>query len=433
MHSRHLVALAASFAVTVLCAGSSTLSASDCIVAFARDTRPDPATIATRFGDTLMQRSRDRLDPSLYEPAAAAYKRALSADPQRVPAMLGLAWARNSQHDFAEGCRWAEAALAIDPDLPDAFALLGDAEVERGDYEAAFDHFQRALDLRPDLSSYSRAAHLLWLTGDADRGRELMRMAIAAGGTAPENTAWCRAQLALMHFHAGDLDSAQAILNDALRGAPDNVHLLVAAGRVRAARGEHDAAIAALRRSVEISPTHDALAALADLHAATGRDAGERSQVDAVVAFHREHAAASHTHARPHAHVAKEPEHAHAASHASAQLALFLADHDRELESALAEAQAAYEAFPNVFAAEALAWCQFKTGRLEDAAATIREALRWNTPVADLHFHAGMIFAKLGDTAAARAHLERALAINPAFHPRHAAVAAQKLARLKSA
>ena len=41
-----------------------------------------------------------------------------------------------------------------------AYGLLGDAAVEMGDYEAAFKHYQKMLDIRPDLSSYSRGAHL---------------------------------------------------------------------------------------------------------------------------------------------------------------------------------------------------------------------------------------------------------------------------------
>jgi hypothetical protein len=34
-----------------------------------------------------------------------------------------------------------------------------------------------------------------------------------------------------------------------------------------------------------------------------------------------------------------------------------------------------------------------------------------------LHYHAGTIALAVGDTAAARAHLDTALAINPYWHP----------------
>lgn len=371
--------------------------------------------------DALMQRSRDRLDPALYAPAEDLYRRALAADPQNAGAMLGLAWVHNSEHEFAEGRRWAEAALAIDPTIPDAFALIGDGAAELGDYEEAFAQYQKALDLRPDQSSYSRAAQLLWLTGDIESARFLLLKAIAAGSSAPENTAWCRARLALMYFHAGELVSADSVLTEALRDNPNNAHLLIASGRLQAARGSLEGAIDSIKRSVEIAPSHEALAILVDLYTAAGRDSDARSQFDAVMAFHGAH---NHGH-DDHAHV-------HTAPHASHELALFLADHDRDLGVALSSAEADYAAFPNVFAADALAWCQFKAGRYEAAAVTINEALRLGTPIADIHFHAGMIFAKLGDATRAREHLSRALDLNPSFHPRFARVAADELARIRS-
>lgn len=372
-------------------------------------------------GDAAMQRSRDRLEPSLYATAEAAYRRALKTDSRSAAAMVGLAWVHNSEHEFAEGRRWAEAALAIDPKNPEALALIGDGAVELGEYDAAFEFYQKAIDVRPDLSSYSRAAQLLWLTGDTKGARSLMERAIAAGGPAAENTAWCRAQLALMHFNGGELDAADRLLADGLRLAPGNAHLLLAAGRVRAARGEAAAAVEALERSIAGGASHAALATLAELYSAAGREPEARAQFERVVAFHRGHSG-------DHAH--DDAGHDHAPGHASAELALFLADNDRDILTAFASARSAHDAFPNVFSADALAWCAFKAGQLEQAESSIREALRLGTPVADFHFHAGMIYARMGDSAAARTHFERALALNPAFHPRHARVAREQLALL---
>ena len=184
-----------------------------------------------REGDALMQQSRDALDPTRYPLAREAYERALALDPQRPGAMLGLAWVFNSEHQFAEGARWCDRALAVDENLPDAYALLSDGAVELGDYDRALDWCQRALDLRPDLASYSRAAHLLWLTGQPDRARALMTAAIAAGGSHAENTAWCEAQLALMLLHAGETDEAGRRVEVAIARAPRSPHLLLAASR----------------------------------------------------------------------------------------------------------------------------------------------------------------------------------------------------------
>jgi tetratricopeptide (TPR) repeat protein len=394
-----------------------------------RATARHPASGAKELadlGDRLMQQSRDRLAPALYAEAASAYLQALALDPRSTRALLGLAWVKNSRHEFAEGRRWAETALAIDPDLPDAFALLGDAEVELGDYDAAFTHYQRALDLRPDLSSYSRAAHLLWLTGQADRGIELMRRAIRSGGPAPENTAWCRAQLALMVFHTGNAAAAEEIVQDGLRLSPQSAHLLNAAGRILAARGQFDAAIQPLEKSAALAPTHEAFSLLADLYALVGRDADAYRARESVEAFHREHAAG---HGEP----APGTPAGLASVHGSAQLALFLADHDeRRLPEALREAEAAYAATPNVFAADALAWCRLRNGQPKAAAEAIASALRWNTPVAELHFHAGMIFAALDDAPRALSHLSRALSLNPGAFPSFTRQAQEQVRRLQA-
>lgn len=103
----------------------------------------------SRRGDSLMQKSRETMDIRLYEEAESAYERALAIDPNHEAAMVGLAWVHNSEHDFDGGRMWAEKALLLNPALPDAYALLGDAAVELGNYDEAFDHYQKAMDLRP--------------------------------------------------------------------------------------------------------------------------------------------------------------------------------------------------------------------------------------------------------------------------------------------
>ena len=61
--------------------------------------------------------------------------------------------------------------------------------------------------------------------------------------------------------------------------------------------------------------------------------------------------------------------------------------------------------------------------RIEEARALIDEALALGTPDASLHFHAGAIHLALDDKKNAKKHLERALALYPAFDPTGAAEA----------
>lgn len=385
------------------------------------EARPEDPRAWAELGDALMQWSREVPAGSVYDRAEAAYRRALALDPRRPGAMVGLAWVANSRHDFDTGRRWAIQALSIESHLPEAHALLGDAAVEAGDYDGAFEEYQACLDQRPDLSAYARSAHLLWLTGDSRRAQALMYRAIQAGGLHPENTAWCRAELGLMMFHQGALLPAQKQLEQALAEAPRHPHVLAAMGRLKAAQQEYPAAIQFYERALAIADQHATLAALTDLYALTGDSEKSERTFQRVLRFHGE---PEHSHPHP---GASEGSSAAAASHAhgSAELASFLADHDRDLSEALRLAEEAAGISQSVVALDALAWCYYKNGRLDEARETMRKALRWRTPDATLLYHAGMIHTGLPDRALAKRYLYQALNLNPRFDPVHAPVAAK--------
>jgi len=302
--------------------------------------------------------------------------------------------------------RWAEQALEVNPGNAAAVGIRGDAAVELGDYDKAFEDYQKMMDLRPDLSSWSRGAHLLWLTGEKDRAVSLMERAIKAGAPFAENTAWCRAKLAMMHFHDGKLAAAAEALDPSLTASSRNVHVLLAAGRLATALGDPDGARKFYGIILESGPNHEALAALGDLCAQSGEaDAAEKyyAQVEAL--------------------------HAGKATHDHLQMARFYADHDRKLVDALRLAEQ-NKLTRNVLEADVLAWVYFKNGDLPRASEAMKRALSRNTPDPELHFHAGMIAAAAGDRPAARQHLEKALKFNPQFSVLLAPVAVKTLAQL---
>jgi tetratricopeptide (TPR) repeat protein len=366
---------------------------------------PDEAWV--KRGDAMMQKARETLDTRYYDRAEAAFRKALGLNPKNASAMTSMAWVCGGRHEFEASSEWAKKALALDPKQHAAYGLLGDSAVERGDYEAAFEHLQKMLAIRPDVSSYSRAARLMYLTGDTRKATWLMRRAISAGAPHAENTAWCRAQLALMLWHTGALLPAEQALEGALKQTPANFHLLAAMGQVKASRREYRAAIQYYEKAVAIAPQHEALVALGDLYALTGRKGDAEKQFARVERL-------LHTHGP-------------SGAHGGIELARFYADHDRHLREALAMAEADYKAHPDVFGADTLAWCYFKNRRYQDAQKAVQKALRLGTPDARILFHAGMIAAKRGDRAGAQKYLYQALSLNPYFHPVDAATAADTL------
>ncbi|MGH2686566.1 MAG: tetratricopeptide repeat protein, partial [Actinomycetota bacterium] len=72
----------------------------------------------------------------------------------------------------------------------------------------------------------------------------------------------------------------------------------------------------------------------------------------------------------------------------------------------------------------------YRAGRYDQATEAIAEALRLGTPDPRLHYHAGMIALATGDQVLARAELERALRLGPAFDPLQAPEARETLGGL---
>jgi hypothetical protein len=76
-----------------------------------------------------------------------------------------------------------------------------------------------------------------------------------------------------------------------------------------------------------------------------------------------------------------------------AQLARFLADHDRKLDEAVAMAERTAADRHDIFTDDALAWCYFKSGRVAEAAAAIARAQRTGTHDRTILAHAAAITA----------------------------------------
>jgi tetratricopeptide (TPR) repeat protein len=384
------------------------------VTLWAARARQDPrSSLAwTNLGDVLMQKSRETMDVAYYGRAEAAFRQALAISPDNTPAITGIAWVHGSRHEFERSIEWARKALAVDPKSQDAYGLMGDAAVEMGDYEGAFKDYQRMIDIRPDLSSYSRGAHLLFLSGNTRKAIWLMEKAIAAGAPHAENTAWCRAQLALMQWNTGELITAEQTAAAGLALAPTNYHLLAAMGRIKTARQEYDAAIDYYSRASAAVPHHEVVVALGDLYSLLGRQDDARKQYALVQVIHDANRAKG--------------------VQGNGELARFYADHDQNLAEAVSLAEAEYKSRPNVLAADTLAWCYYKRDRPEDAKKMIEKALKLGTPDAMFLFHAGMIHARLGDRVTAQEFLYRAVSLNPNFHPLYAKIATDTLAKLGS-
>jgi tetratricopeptide (TPR) repeat protein len=82
--------------------------------------------------------------------------------PEFTPALRLRGLVLLNDHEFAKARDLAKQMLERDADDALSWGTKSDAELELGDTAAAIESAQRMMDLKPNLPSYGRAAHLRW-------------------------------------------------------------------------------------------------------------------------------------------------------------------------------------------------------------------------------------------------------------------------------
>lgn len=369
--------------------------------------KPNPGKSGwwVNLGKAWVRKARESSDPGYYVNADACAEAALEIAPAN-PSAKGLkSLVLLNAHEFAAARDLAKATLAGDPDDVVALGALGDAELELGNFDAAVAATQKMVDLKPNLPSYSRAAWLAWLQGDVTRAKEIVRLAIDAGGEPadPEPLCWVLVQAAMIFWNEGDHAGAEAGFDLALTKFPDYPPALVGKARVASARGRHAQAAELLEAAWRASPLAETAWMLGDALDAAGRNA------DAQVAWANAQETARQSDRRV--------------------LAAFLATKNRDIDEAVRLAEAEAKVRGDIHTMDVLAWAYYRAGRFEEARTAIDAATRLGTQDAQILFHAGAIRIAQGQTAAGKKRIRQALELNPAFDLAGAAEARTLLAK----
>lgn len=372
-----------------------------------RDNPSDPNSYAL-LGSLMLQKVRENADPNLYVQAEEAFKQALSRDPKQQDALIGLGSLALSRHEFKQAAEWGRQAITVNPYRAQAYGVLGDAQVELGQYDEAVKTIQKMVDTRPDIASYSRVSYLRELHGDVAGAIDAMRRAVNAGAPGAEGTLWAQVQLGQLYFNKGDLQTAEALFANVLAQQANYAPAQAAIAKVRAAQGRADEALALYQTIVSRLPMPQYVIELGELYESMGRRSDAKAQYDVVRAIQQLNAKAQ--------------------MNTDLEMALFEADHGNPMK-AVELARAAYQQRPGIHGADALAWALFRSGQYNEARVYINMALKLSTKDAMLHYHAGMIFLKF-DANEARQQLQTALAINPHFSTFHAPMAMKTLKEL---
>ncbi len=357
-----------------------------------------------------LQKVREVGDPGYYPKIQSLLETALAQQPNDPRVLTQMGVLSLSKHQFAEALTWGQRAAAAQPNSAGPLGVVVDAQVELGRYEEAVNTAQTMVDRRPDLSSYARISYLRELHGDVPGAIRAMKQALKAGGETGENVSYIGVQLGHLYFSSGDMTQAAAAYDQADRSFPGYIHASAGRAKVAAARGRLQFAVDTYRRVVAIFPTPEYVIALGDAYASLG-DAGA--------------ATASYQLAE-----AEQKLYQSSGVNIDAELALYAADHHRNVDEGVAAARRAIVDRPTIGSADVLAWTLYQTGDFSGALVASQQSHRLGTQEPLLFFHRGMIESKLGMNTEARRDLARALSLNPNFSLLWAKPARDELAQL---
>jgi tetratricopeptide (TPR) repeat protein len=362
------------------------------------------------LGDVYLQKARENGDPSFYSRAERSFDAALRRDARNFDAVLGTGTLAGLRHDFREQLRLGVEAHRLMPGLVAPYPVIADAQIELGRYEAAERTLQRLIDLKPNLTSYSRVSYYRELTGDLDGAVELMRLAVSAGAGVAENVAYVQTLLGDLELQRGRPAAARTAYRTALARLPRYAPAEAGLARVAIAAGDLDAAASRLRSVAQRLPLTTYLILLAETDRARG-DA-RAAEVDlAVVSTQQRLLRAAG--ARP-----------------DAELILFEANHG-DPQGAVRLGRRLWAEAPSVRSADALGWALTRASRSREGLAWARRALRLGSRDPLFHLHAGLAAKAAGRTELAARSLRIALAGRGVLSPLQAREARAALEALR--
>ena len=362
-----------------------------------------------RLSAAYVQKARESGDITYYQLAETGLKKSLALESKHeeaAPAFAELAAVYYAEHRFAEAAQEAQASIAIAP-APSAYATLGDARLEMGDYEEAATSYRQlqdssAAETMPSRAAYlsaTRKASLDWIHGQSSDAISELQHAVEIAKVLhlpAENIAWTHFMLAEQFFQSGKLGEAEVESKLSLASYPRYHRALAEMGKIRAAQGRFADSIDYCTQAIGIIPLPMYAASLGDTYARVGDKTNAEKEYALVEYIGKISALNKQVYNR--------------------ELALFYADHDRELPRALELAKKELEIRHDLYTHDAVAWTLYKNGRTAEAMQEMNKALQPSTQDALLMYHAGVIERHSGNETKAREYLQRALEINPNFH-----------------
>jgi tetratricopeptide (TPR) repeat protein len=347
------------------------------------------------LAQALVRRARETGDSSYFERAGVAIASSLRIEPENFEAEQTQVDLLLAEHQYRPAL---EEAQALNRRMPDAVLIWGDmaeAEASLGDYQQAEEAAQWMMDLRPgNVPAYLTGATLRQDWGDIEGAEDFLTKALQQ--TPPfetEETAWILTRMAKLLRQSGRPDTAEALLQKALKIFPNYYLSLEELAEVRLAQHAYPEAVELVekrKRSFQ-SPLSQLLAAR--VYECAGRSA------DAAKMYAEFERDARTRIALP--------------DNVNVELIKYYAEHAHQPQEALRIARMEINNRHDAWTMDAYAWALYSNGQYAEASRQIEKALETGTRDAELYYHAGTIEAAFGKRAEASRYLQQCLDFNP--------------------
>ena len=359
-------------------------------------TKPEDLHYQNRLAAAYIQKVRETTDFSYLDRASKIVDNVVSADRHDYEALRIRSEIELERHNFARVAEDSRELTRVAPDDPWNWGTLGDALIELGQYDAAAEAYQKMVTLRPDMSSYNRAAWFRFLAGDMPGAIDIMQRAISSGSASPENTAWCWVELGQLYLKSGHSGEAEKAYAQAVKVFPGYHPGYAGLGKAQAVQGRTKEAIANYERAQASTPMPDYAAALYDLYQASGNQKKAQDERDLIDVY--DHLNLSN------------------GEKANRNVAMIYADHNWRPERALELAKAELALRKDIYSYDALAWSLYRNKQFDESIAAIGEALKLGTPEPMFYYHAQQIALATSDDQKAVEYAQKLKALNPEFH-----------------
>ena len=329
---------------------------------------PASAHFHAQLAMQYLQRGRERASASDIERAEAEARASLVRRTQNNGAAFAtLVEALMEQHKFVEAGKAARQLVAGDPTQPSYQSMLGEVELELGNYNAAARAFALVGSQRKSLAVTTRLARLAEIRGDTSRAHALLSRAAAEAnqdGTMPsEQGAWFQLRVGDSELRHGALEAAEKAITHGLSIAPADHRLLSAMARLRAAQHNWSSTIDFGNQAIAMVLDPAMLGLVGDAYAAMGDSAKAVEYFKTMeVAVPRE-AGAYHR-----------------------AWSFYLLDHGLRIADVRANVTAELRTRHDIYGHDLLGWALYKSGRFAHARVEMQRAMAQGTQDATLFF-----------------------------------------------